>query len=103
LIEMTVEPALRSGVHERTESDAILAIRWEQAQPLAMSERTSRQQVERERLSEALRENLRRRKAQARGRKKGDELGRDEGPAATGTTSQHPDKPHDSAGIGEKK
>jgi hypothetical protein len=51
--------------------------------------KSDRKAKQRRRLSAALRENLKRRKAQARGRA-----------AETGET---PAKPHDSAGIGEDK
>jgi hypothetical protein len=54
---------------------------------------------QRQRLSQALRENLRRRKAQAKGRK----AGRNDERSAAGTAEERPGKPHDSAGIVEDK
>jgi hypothetical protein len=69
---------------------AILATGLQWAQPSCMREsgNQDRKVKERRRLSAALRENLRRRKAQARAR-------------ASGPHPESPSKPHDSAGIGE--
>ena len=67
---------------------AILAIRPPQAQPVGMSERPKQQkkQAAQRRLAAALRDNLKRRKAQIRGRKEEARV-----------------KPHDSAGIDAEK
>jgi hypothetical protein len=91
---------------------AILAIRREQAQPFRMIDRlpadrsrpkqgqaNSTQPEKTRRLSAALRENLKRRKAQAKGRKEGPKEGR---PAA-GSTGAKTARPHDSAGITDEK
>src|SRR5215510_4351641 len=67
------------------ETGAILATRLPQAQPVGMSERPKQEKkaAAQRRLAAALRDNLKRRKAQARGRKEERVAGR----------------PHDSAGI----
>jgi len=72
------------------ETGAILAIRLPQAQPVGMSEQVKQQkkQAAQRRLAAALRDNLKRRKAQARGRKEERIPGR---------------RPHDSAGIDAEK
>ena len=71
---------------------AILATRSPAAQPFRMTERSKQDKraKERRRLSAALRENLKRRKAQARGR-------------STAEAVERSGKPHDSAGIAEDK
>jgi hypothetical protein len=70
------------------ETGAILAIRLPQAQPVGMSERPKQEKkaAAQRRLAVALRDNLKRRKAQARGRKQ-----------------EARAKPHDSAGIDAEK
>jgi hypothetical protein len=86
----------------------ILAIRWVEAQPVGMTDRPSQhKQTAQQRLSAALRENLRRRKVQAKGRL---EERKDQRPdageksgSAAGTPRDHAGGPHDSAGIIEKK
>ena len=76
------------GAHG-AETGAILAIRLPQAQPVGMSERPKQQKkaAAQRRLAVALRDNLKRRKAQTRGRKEERVAGR----------------PHDSAGIDADK
>src|SRR5215831_696 len=76
----------RRGAGAKT--GAILATRLPQAQPVGMSERPKQQkkQAAQRRLAAALRDNLKRRKAQARGR-----------------PQEVREKPHDSAGIEGKK
>jgi hypothetical protein len=70
------------------ETGAILATRLPQAQPVGMSERPKQEKkaAGQRRLAAALRDNLKRRKAQARGRKQEARV-----------------KPHDSAGIDAEK
>jgi hypothetical protein len=77
-----------AGAAQGAETGAILAIRLPQAQPVGMSERPKQEKkaAAQRRLATALRDNLKRRKAQVRGRK-------DEARA----------KPHGSAGIGAEK
>ena len=72
---------------------AILATRAQLAQPFRMTERpkSKRKEAEQRRLSAALRENLKRRKAQEKARRAREAAGDRAGPA------------HDSAGIGEEK
>ena len=72
---------------------AILATRAQLAQPLSMTERPKQQRKahEQRRLSAALRENLKRRKAQEKGR------------AGAESTVDRAGTAHDSAGIGEEK
>src|SRR5262249_55495784 len=71
------------------ETGAILATRLPQAQPVGMSEQVKqrKKQTAQRRLAAALGDNLKRRKAQARGRKEEERAG----------------KPHDSAGIDAQK
>jgi len=78
------------GGAQGAETGAILAIRLPQAQPVGMSEQVKQQkkQAAQRRLAVALRDNLKRRKAQARGRKEERIPGR---------------RPHDSAGIDAEK
>ena len=85
--------ASRAGANARRNA-AILATRAPVAQPFAMTDRPKEQQKQRRagRLSAALRDNLKRRKAQARGRR---EQGVVEAPGSS--------RPHDSAGIVEDK
>jgi hypothetical protein len=78
---------------------AILAIRWQLAQPFRMTDRKGQQKTPQQRRAEALRANLRRRKAQAKGRSEG----REAAESAAGYAQPGTDKPHDSAGIGEDK
>jgi hypothetical protein len=76
---------------------AILATRAQLAQPFRMTERPKQQRKahEQRRLSAALRENLKRRKAQEKGREKGR--------AVAESVVDLPGTAHDSAGIGEEK
>jgi hypothetical protein len=99
------EPAFGCAFNNGAEGGAaFLAIWRQQAQPFAMIDRPIEQKKpSRERLSAALRENLRRRKAQAKGRKEGREEVRKEGRSAAASAPERDGKPHDSAGIIEKK
>jgi hypothetical protein len=81
---------------------AILAIRRQQAQPFRMPDHPG-QDKKTQRRSAALRENLRRRKAQAKGRNQGRQDGHQEGPRAAGTAQADAGRPHDSAGIADEK
>lgn len=88
--------ALSVGRQAPAESEAILAIRGRQAQPVRMSERPKERNKAKaqRRLAVALRDNLRRRKAQQRGRQEG----RADAPQSAETDG----KPHDYAGIGDE-
>jgi hypothetical protein len=98
-----------AGRQALDESEAILATRGRQAQPVRMSERSKehRKAGGRSRLAAALRDNLRRRKAQARGRQgerqgEGQEQRQEQG-RGQGSAVETSGLPHDSAGIGAEK
>ena len=79
---------------------AILAIRREPAQPFAMVDRP-REPKKAQRLAAALRENLKRRKAQAKERRQSESA--ESGRSASGTAPRTTGRSHDSAGIIEDK
>ena len=84
---------------------AILAIRASVAQPFTMTDRPRDQQKENRarRLSAALRDNLKRRKAQAKERNKGRNLGRSAERRAKSSPAGSSTETHDSAGFGNEK
>ena len=96
MVANVAELAFRAGANRR-QNAAILATRARVAQPFAMIERPRDQQKENRarRLSMALRDNLKRRKAQAKGRKVVGHAEHVQGGPSTET--------HDSAGFAEDK
>ena len=96
MVANVAELAFRAGANRR-QNAAILATRARVAQPFAMTERPKDQQQQNRtrRLSAALRDNLKRRKAQAKRRKV---VGHAEHAQGTPSTETH-----DSAGFAEDK
>jgi hypothetical protein len=89
-----------SGAQRAPNDAAILATRREQAQLFAMADRPRQpKKTHQQRLAAALRENLKRRKAQAKERSRSGESG----PGASGTAPPNSGRSHDSAGIIEDK
>ncbi len=85
----------RADMDKTAANAAILATRPQQAQPSPMTDRPQDENARKSRLAAALRDNLKRRKAQERARKQHQ--------AVIETPSRRSAKSHDSAGIVEDK